>query len=36
VLHGTGHVIEVSLVGLVGSSALPVRKGVGQTTICQR
>jgi hypothetical protein len=36
VLHGTRHVVEVSLVSLVGRSALPVCKGVGQTIPCQR
>lgn len=30
VLHSADHVIEVGLVGLVGSSTLPVSKGVGQ------
>lgn len=30
VRHGTGHIIEVGLVGLIGSSTLPVGKGVGQ------
>lgn len=30
VRHGTRHIVKVGLVGLVGSSSLPVGKGIGQ------
>lgn len=29
-LHSTGHIVEVSLIRLVGGGTLPVRKGIGK------